>query len=155
MDDVSPHSKDLRKGRASLPNQIYLLTTVTKDRAPIFSDLVCGRIVVRALRFHAEQGFAATLAFVVMPDHMHWMVQLPAGRRLDRLMCTFKSYTARQINSWCGTPGQAVWQSGFHDHAVRREQDLVALARYVVANPLRAGLVQCIGDYPLWDAIWL
>jgi hypothetical protein len=29
------------------------------------------------------------------------------------------------------------------------------MARYVVANPLRAGLVKRLGDYPLWDAIWL
>jgi len=29
------------------------------------------------------------------------------------------------------------------------------VARYVVANPMRAGLVKQIGDYPLWDAIWV
>ena len=29
------------------------------------------------------------------------------------------------------------------------------LARYVVANPLRAGLVEKLGDYPLWDAVWV
>jgi len=51
--------------------------------------------------------------------------------------------------------GQPVWQRGFHDHAVRREEDLQALARYVVANPVRAGLVQRTGLYPHWDAIWV
>jgi hypothetical protein len=29
------------------------------------------------------------------------------------------------------------------------------MARYIIANPLRAGLVDRIGDYPLWDAMWL
>ena len=48
-----------------------------------------------------------------------------------------------------------VWQQGFHDRALRREDDLVKVARYVVANPLRAGLVRKYGDYPLWDAIWV
>ena len=48
-----------------------------------------------------------------------------------------------------------VWQRGFYDHAIRREENLRNVARYIVANPLRAGLVQQIGDYPLWDAIWL
>jgi len=48
-----------------------------------------------------------------------------------------------------------VWQPGFHDHALRKEEDVRAVARYVVANPLRAGLVQRIGDYPHWNAIWL
>lgn len=48
-----------------------------------------------------------------------------------------------------------LWQPGFHDHAVRREESLEAIARYIVANPLRAGLVKKVGDYPLWDAIWV
>lgn len=50
---------------------------------------------------------------------------------------------------------QALWQDGFHDHALRAEEDVVEVARYVVSNPLRAGLVRCLGDYPLWDAVWL
>jgi hypothetical protein len=29
------------------------------------------------------------------------------------------------------------------------------LARYIIANPIRAGLVERAGDYPLWDACWL
>ena len=155
MGDASPHAKDLRKGRVSLPNQIYLLTAVTRDRVPIFGDLSCGRIVVRAMRFYVEQRFVESLAFVVMPDHLHWLVQLRAGEQLDRLMRSFKTYTARRINEHRGTDGQGVWQNGYHDHAVRREEDVVALARYIVANLLRAGLVERAGDYPLWDAVWL
>ena len=51
--------------------------------------------------------------------------------------------------------GQRAWQPGFHDHAVRAEEDLASVARYIVANPLRAGLRGKIGDYPFWNAIWL
>lgn len=53
------------------------------------------------------------------------------------------------------TGKQSLWQKGFHDHAIRKEENIQQLARYIVANPLRAGLVEKIGDYPLWDAIWL
>jgi hypothetical protein len=45
--------------------------------------------------------------------------------------------------------------AGFHDHALHRDEDLKNLGLYVVANPLRAGLVKSLGDYPHWDAIWL
>jgi REP element-mobilizing transposase RayT len=51
--------------------------------------------------------------------------------------------------------GRPVWQNGFHDHALRQEEDLAEVARYIVANPLRAGLVERLGDYPHWHAIWL
>ena len=48
-----------------------------------------------------------------------------------------------------------LWQAGFHDRALRAEVDVRAAARYLVANPLRAGLVVSVGDYPYWNAIWL
>ncbi len=41
------------------------------------------------------------------------------------------------------------------DAATMARNNTVKMARYVVANPLRAGLVERIGDYPLWDAIWV
>ena len=44
---------------------------------------------------------------------------------------------------------------GFHDHALREEENLLHAARYIVANLKRAGLVQRVSDYPYWDAIWL
>lgn len=155
MSTSKPHARDLRKGRVSISNQIYLVTTVTRSRVPVFNDLECGRIAVQAMRFHAMHGFVDSLAFVIMPDHLHWLVKLQAGERLDRLMRSFKAYTARRIGIVRGTAGRRVWQAGYHDHAVRREEDVLALARYIVANPLRAGLVERIGDYPLWDTAWL
>ena len=51
--------------------------------------------------------------------------------------------------------GGAIWQDNYHDQAVRAEEDLRKMARYIVANPLRANLVEHIGDYSLWDAVWL
>lgn len=47
------------------------------------------------------------------------------------------------------------WQPAFHDHALRKDEDRINVARYIVANPLRAGLVERLGDYPHWDSIWL
>ena len=49
----------------------------------------------------------------------------------------------------------AVWQDGFHDQAIRGERHLREAARYIVLNPVRAGIVERIGDYPYWDAVWL
>jgi putative transposase len=48
-----------------------------------------------------------------------------------------------------------LWQRGFYDHALRKDEDVLKLARYIVANPIRAGIINKIGDYPLWDAVWL
>jgi REP element-mobilizing transposase RayT len=150
-----PRGRDLRKGRHSQPSQIYLLTSVSHQRRPVFADFHLGRIVVKAMRHHDLTGHTETLAYVVMPDHFHWMISLGDRFDLPRLMASLKGYTARCIKEQIDLGDDPLWQAGYHDHALRRDEDVQAAARYIVANPLRAGLVERLGDYPLWDAVWL
>lgn len=140
-------SHRLRLGRTSEPGRFYILTTVTQRRTPVFSDIHAARTLIRILAHQHDTGKVHSHAFVVMPDHLHWLVQLQDDR-LDSLMRRVKSISSRQIS-------QLRWQSGFHDHAVRREEELKKVARYIIANPLRAGLVDSVGDYSHWDAVWL
>ncbi|QYZ67134.1 MAG: transposase [Gammaproteobacteria bacterium (ex Lamellibrachia satsuma)] len=147
----SPNHKGhaLRHSRFSEPGRIYLITTVTHERTMLFTDFQLGRLLVSTLR----NARAQTLCYVVMPDHLHWLLQLEK-EDLSSVMQGVKSVSAHSINRSRGTH-RPVWQAGFHDHALRRDEDVKSVARYVVANPKRAGLVQRLGDYPLWDAMWL
>ncbi|MGV8888864.1 MAG: REP-associated tyrosine transposase [Pseudomonas sp.] len=147
------HAHRLRTGRYSETGQIYLLTAVVLNRQPLFRDFKSGRLVVDALRTAEREGFATSLAWVVMPDHFHWLIELQ-NTQLPKLMARTKSRIAVTLNRSIGRQGP-VWQHGYHDRALCKEEDLEAVARYIVANPLRAGLVERVGDYPLWDAIWL
>ena len=83
-----------------------------------------------------------------MPDHVHWLVQLNSGANLGEVVRRFKA----KVSVVLGSP---VWQRGFHDRALRKGEDVVGVARYIVANPVRAGLARRVGDYPHWDAAWL
>jgi REP element-mobilizing transposase RayT len=147
------HAHRLRSGLYSESGQIYLLTAVVLNREPLFRNFKNGRLVVDALRTAEREEFATTLAWVVMPDHFHWLIELK-NTQLPTLMARTKSRIAVTVNRSIRRQGP-VWQHGYHDRAIRKEEDLQAVARYIVANPLRAGLVEKIGDYPLWDAIWL
>jgi putative transposase len=51
--------------------------------------------------------------------------------------------------------GKRVWADGFHDRALRLEDDVLIAARYIITNPVRAGLVSRVHDYSYWDAVWL
>ena len=62
----------LRRGRHSLHHQVYCITTVTRARHPLFTDITAARLLVRELRHLHEQGDVISLAWVVMPDHLHW-----------------------------------------------------------------------------------
>jgi hypothetical protein len=143
----------LRKGRSSQINGVYLLTTVTDQRIPWFQVFEFGRITSLGLHCGVGLGDAAALCWVVMPDHVHVLLQL-RELPLHRVMNRFKSTMARRLNRAIGRTGR-FWQDGYHDRALRRDDDLRTVARYVVANPLRAGLVRKLGDYPFWNAVWL
>ncbi|NWL79270.1 transposase [Pseudomonas taiwanensis] len=145
--------RNLRKGRLSEPGRIYLLTTVTQQRMPLFACWDSACLVARELHTPQDVTDIQTLAWVLMPDHLHWLVQLHTGT-LEAHVRRLKSRSAIGVNARTHSSGR-LWQKGFHDHALRREEDVRAVARYVVANPLRAGLVEKLGDYPFWDAIWL
>ena len=154
MDKERPHQSALRKFRYSDPNRIYLITTVTSRRNTVFSDLAAGRIVVNELRRFQEEGAADTLAWVLMPDHLHWLLQLNRCCQLSDVIKSLKACSALAINNYHGQQG-SLWQRAYYDRAARKDDDVCQLARYIIANPLRAGLVEHIGDYPHWDCIWL
>jgi putative transposase len=143
----------LRKGRFSESGRIYLLTAVVDQRKPVFSDWRLGRLVIEQMRVIDDSPSASSLAWVVMPDHLHWLIELQQDSLAD-VMRHLKSRSCQSINLQLGREGR-LWQRGYHDRALRRDEDLKAAARYIVMNPLRAGLVTRLGDYPLWDAIWL
>jgi len=155
-----PHAKDLRKGRYSENNLIYQITAVTHQRQKVFADFFLARQIVHAMQHQHQQQNVNSLAFVVMPGHIHWLFALQNDCSLATVMQSVKgrsAYTIQKIRRQRGEIicKQALWQDGYHDHAVREEEDLQQIARYIVANPIRAGLVNKIANYPLWDAIWL
>ena len=70
---------ELRKGRVSQVGRIYHLTLVTQNRAPLFGNLQAGRKLVRELMRLQADGMTETICYVIMPDHLHWLMELHAG----------------------------------------------------------------------------
>ena len=149
----TPGSKALRLGRYSQQNGIYFITTVTNQRIPWFQDFSFACIMCRSIENQRILSDAQNLCWVVMPDHIHLLLQI-GETPLDKVVNQLKSYSARLLNREIGRSGR-FWDHGFYDHALRKEESLVGVARYIVANPLRAGLVGRYGDYPFWDAVWV
>ena len=79
----------------SIPGQAYLVTTVTAGRVPLFAELWRGRILVQAMRYQQHAGAIDSLAYVVMPDHLHWLFLLGEGRSLSWVIGQTKRYSAQ------------------------------------------------------------
>jgi len=149
----SPHSRDLRVGRISRRGQIYLITTRCHSSQKPFVDLSLGQIVADEIRFLDHAGVSGTFAYVVMPDHLHWLLQLSCDDSLSRVVGRLKGRAARRINL-ARQKTMRVWQSGFHDRALRRIEHLYEVGNYILENPVRAGLVKHREDYSLSYLAW-
>ena len=145
---------DLRKGRFSEANRAYFITTVVAGRRPLFADFQAARLLIAEARRLHDAEKPRSLAWVLMPDHFHWLLQLAEGCDLGAVMGSLKGRSSRTINRYFALSG-SLWQPAFFDHAVRADEDIVQIARYIVANPVRAGLARALGEYPHWDAEWI
>ncbi len=145
-------SKFLRKGRASIKNQHYLITTAVLERKPVFNQAEAAEMVLKSLHWLEKQEKIILDAAVVMPDHLHFVAGIKQGS-LAKLMRSLKSYTAKKINILLEREGP-FWQPQYHDHTVRKDEDLNEVVLYTLYNPVRAGFVNDFHDYPFWYCRW-
>lgn len=149
-----PGSRALRRGRHSHPGGIYLVTTTTQSREPVFLDFRQACAAATVITDRQSLGDSQVLAWVLMPDHLHLLLQMGELESMPRVVGRIKSRSATAVKR-ASMRDIPVWYPGYHDRAIRRQDDIRRAARYIVANPVRAGLVRQCGDYPFWDAIWL
>jgi putative transposase len=146
--------RQLRKGQQSIAGQLYLITTITRNRSPCFLNLDLARAVARSISTAELWLPNHCMTWVLMPDHFHALIELGAGANLSTTMRRVKGVTARISNQIAARLGP-LWEKGFHDHALRKDEEIEAVARYIIANPVRKGLVKDPMDYPYWDAWFL
>jgi REP element-mobilizing transposase RayT len=145
-------SHKLRGRRVSIDNQAYFITTATNKRAPFFNDPTAAAVVIEALKWLDQKGKMVLDAAVLMPDHLHCVAELKTDG-LPKLMHSLKSYTAKQVNAVLKRQG-SLWQDQYHEHAIRKDEDLNEVVLYMLHNPVRAGMVEDFHDYPFWYCRW-
>jgi REP-associated tyrosine transposase len=72
--------------------------------------------------------------FCTMPNHVHALVCPRSGWTLERIVHSWKSYSAKQINRILGQTGQ-LWLREYFDHIVRHEMQLDRIRDYIKKNP--------------------
>ena len=103
-------------------------------------------VVENSLR-HFDGARYALDAFVVMPNHVHVLVQPMPGFSLSDMLHSWKSYSSKVFNQSLGRAG-AMWLDENFDHAVRSLSQLEHFRCYIAANPVKAGLRE--GEFALW-----
>jgi len=92
-------------------------------------------------------------AWVVMPNHVHTVVEPSGQHTLGAILHSWKSYTAQAANRQLGRQG-AFWQRESYDHLVRDAKDLAGCCEYTEQNPVKANLCHAARDWP-WSSACL
>jgi putative transposase len=151
-----PGQHSLRKGRVSIAGQCYHVTWSTNNRIRYFAEYETARVACVALSRVCNEREIEVLSWVLMPDHFHAVLRLGDRASLGETVARMKAAMAGAVNLACHAErGRSVWQSGFYDRAIRRDEDLLSVNEYVVANPIRAGLAGGLREYSWWNAYWL
>ncbi len=119
-----------------------LVTTNVKGRREIFvRDGYAREAIDHLYRIQVFHPFFL-YAFVIMPDHCHFLLRVCEPEKISRVMNVYKSGLAHQIGAG------PIWQPRYHLEIVRNLGQVIS---YIHLNPVEAGIVHHASDYP-WSS---
>jgi len=124
----------------------YFLTFCTDWRRKWFVDSAAVDLVLSQFLRAASNEQFAILVYCFMPDHVHLLVEgLAPNSDCKRFIVRSKQLAAHAYGS---TFNARLWQPNGYEHVVRDDEKTQVVARYILENPVRAGLVVNPLDYP-------
>jgi putative transposase len=124
----------------------YFLTFCTYDRACRFTNADAVALARTQIARAAVEERFAVVAYCYMPDHVHLLVE---GQSDDsdckRFIARAKQYSGFYHRA---AFGRRLWQRFGYEHVLRNDEAAISVARYIIENPVRAGLVAAVQDYP-------
>ena len=126
----------------------------------ILREPVIAEMVQNTFLFFDGQRYRL-LAWVVMPNHVHVLLQPLPGWTLARIVASWKKFTAARIcahlfpgnaNLPIGAPPSPVWHREYWDRYIRDESHFHQVVAYIHANPVKAGLVMRVEDWQ-WSSV--
>jgi REP-associated tyrosine transposase len=123
----------------------YFLTFCTADRHRAFTEAAGVNVVRGQFLRAADRHLVALVAYCFMPDHVHLLVE---GTREDSELKGFQS-AAKQYSGfhYKAQFGRPLWQRYGFERALRSEESTIDVVRYILANPVRAGLAGRVDEY--------
>jgi len=122
----------------------FFTTAITLNRRHRFQVDATARLFIETLQHYRAAGSYKLFAFVVMPDHVHLLIQTDD---LSKSMKNIKGGFTHRFS-----PTRQFWQPGFTDHLILNRADFDTHVNYIHQNPVRAHLTQTAEAYPYSSA---
>ena len=135
-------SLKLREFDYSAPYIIYHITIGSFDRKNLFTKPHLNLLILNILKKSAPLYGYQLIAYCLLPDHIHILLQAKDNPKdLRKFVRGFKSYSTKEAR-------RKLWQRGFYEHILRKEEKTFEIAKYILNNPVRKGLVEKMEEYP-------
>jgi len=102
-------------------------------------------LIEDSLLFHHQKKYEL-IAWVVMPNHIHFLARPLEGVELRGIAHSLKSYTAHEANKLLNRSGQ-FWQHEPFDRYIRNQKHFLSVVKYIENNPVKAGLCDLPEDW--------
>jgi len=120
----------------------YYFITITTFNRYIFNDFQKD-VLFDIIKYNNNKKYIL-LAFVIMPDHLHMILNPKIG--LPKIMHRIKGYSSYQINKQFNRQGK-IWQKSYFDKIIRDEKDYHNKILYIANNPVKKKLVSIFNNY--------
>jgi len=130
----------------SSPTATYFVTTLTFERRRLFQVETKAKMFLETLQHYRAEGRYKLHAFVVMPDHVHFLIT-PQEITIERAVGLIKGGFSHRAGSKF-----PVWQKSFNERRMRDAEEFIARKEYIHQNPVRGHLVARAEDYPFSSA---
>ncbi len=142
----------IREKRHRLPEAAYqgkitaAFTAVVVQRNALFTDPDIVRTFQKILLNELSAHCCSSPVFVFMPDHLHLLL---SGNRDDSSVYRCMNMFKQKSGYWLARHRPLYrWQKDYYDHIIRSERDFQAQIRYILMNPVKAGLCRRWKEYP-------
>jgi putative transposase len=114
----------------------YFITIGCEQRGRNFlANPNTGFPLMETIKYRNARGIWYAHIALLMPDHLHLILSFPEiGKRMQTIVSKWKEWTAKSL--------KIDWRRDFFEHRLRKEESFRDKADYILANPIRAGLVE-------------
>jgi len=131
--------------RLNISKSYYFVTQVVNGHKKLLNiDNI--RLIIADLNYYNKKYNSGICAYVILPDHLHFIIRIRKNNDLSFFMHDFKIHSAMEINKSMDRKGE-FWQARFYDHLIRDRSDLYTHLDYIHYNPLKHGVVDCLDEY--------
>ncbi len=129
------------------PARTFFATAKADMGRRLFQSKRNALLLIDVLRTYVSQGRIQLHDFVIMPDHIHLLITVKSGMSIERAMQLVKGGFSYRLKKETGYLGE-VWQRGFSEVRVESEESWDQHRRYILENPVKAGLCDSSSQYP-------